>query len=300
MSSCMNAIVAAKNRVIPPMTHDQVHAGRDHRCGVDQRRDRSGPFHGVREPGVEWELGALGRDPDEQKEGDRLRGPGPASELAVGAREHLAVVERPQLADQQEGGEDHPDVADDVDDKGLLGGRHGARAVVVVANQQIARQSDEAPSDDEKEEVPRHHEQQHREDEEVHLGEEAPVVAVRLHVVRREKQDQRADTRDHEHHVDRQGVHLDRQVDRQPADVDPLPQRGDLDSLVVRAREVDREDGHRDDECGGDRRHGQRPREFARRLLGRREQDQEREERQSENDPGQDVHDRRPSPSSET
>ena len=50
---------------------DQVHAGGDHRGGVDQRGDRRRALHGVREPGVQRDLGGLGEGADEQQDAAR-------------------------------------------------------------------------------------------------------------------------------------------------------------------------------------------------------------------------------------
>ena len=64
---------------------DQVHARGDHRRRVDQGGDRRRALHGVREPGVERDLGGLGERADEQQDaardqlrlvlGERLRRP---------------------------------------------------------------------------------------------------------------------------------------------------------------------------------------------------------------------------------
>ena len=53
---------------------DQVDAGRDHRRGVDQRRDRRRALHRVGEPRVERDLGRLGDGAAEQPERDEVDG----------------------------------------------------------------------------------------------------------------------------------------------------------------------------------------------------------------------------------
>ena len=58
----------------------EVHAGDDHRRGVDERGDRRRAGHGVGQPGVQRELAALADDPDEQA--DRAG----EQQVVVGAR----------------------------------------------------------------------------------------------------------------------------------------------------------------------------------------------------------------------
>ena len=61
---------------------EQVDAGRHHRRGVDQRRDRRRAFHRVRQPDVQRELRRLADRPAEQQQArgrERRRGPAGAS-----------------------------------------------------------------------------------------------------------------------------------------------------------------------------------------------------------------------------
>ena len=55
--------------------HDQVHARDHHRRRVDQRADRRGPFHRVRQPGLQRELRRLGDGAAEQAERDEVDDP---------------------------------------------------------------------------------------------------------------------------------------------------------------------------------------------------------------------------------
>ena len=54
---------------------DHVDAGRDHRRGVDERRDGRRAGHGVGEPDVERDLGALADGAEEEAEADERSGP---------------------------------------------------------------------------------------------------------------------------------------------------------------------------------------------------------------------------------
>ncbi len=50
---------------------DQVDAGGDHRCRVDERRDRGRALHRVREPGLQRELAGLAARAEQQQQRDR-------------------------------------------------------------------------------------------------------------------------------------------------------------------------------------------------------------------------------------
>ena len=85
MSFCTRPIVPAKSAVAAPTTAttsqrlgrvaeqhgvapDHVHAGRHHRRGVDEGRDRRRAFHGVRQPDVERNLRRLAGGADEEQQ----------------------------------------------------------------------------------------------------------------------------------------------------------------------------------------------------------------------------------------
>ena len=68
---------------------DHVHAGRDHRRGVDQRADGRGAFHRVGQPDVQRELGALAARAEHQQQANR-RGQPAADEHRRIAQPHLS------------------------------------------------------------------------------------------------------------------------------------------------------------------------------------------------------------------
>ena len=116
---------------------DQVDAGGDHRRGVDQGADRSRALHGVREPGVERQLGRLGERADQDQEAGGHERPLVGAEDLVGGLEHARVVERAGLVEQQEGADHQPDVADHVDHERLDAGLRGRAAPVPERDQQV-------------------------------------------------------------------------------------------------------------------------------------------------------------------
>ena len=88
----------------------QVDAGRDHRCGVDQRGHGRRTFHRVRQPDVEWELGALAHGPEKQSS-DSQRQERSGETAGLGVRKQLgedeAAARRPE-EDDAEGEADVP------------------------------------------------------------------------------------------------------------------------------------------------------------------------------------------------
>ena len=123
---------------------DQEHARSDHGCGVDQRRDRCRALHGVRQPGVQAELGRLAHGADEQQKGQYRDGVGADAEKhQFGSRpvgDGLEYLVEHHGIEQQVGTEDaerKPEVADTVDQERLDGGGVGGRAVVPEPDQQV-------------------------------------------------------------------------------------------------------------------------------------------------------------------
>ena len=138
--------------------------------------------------------------------------------MVPGARAKACrVVHRVQVVPDHEDAERHADVADRVHDEGLLGRRHGGRALPPEADQQVRREADEPPAGEQEHEVPGEHEQQHREHEQVEVREEALLLGIALHVADRVGVDQEADAGDHEQHHGRERVDEDAHVDQEAA-----------------------------------------------------------------------------------
>src|SRR5258708_15528528 len=126
---------------------------------------------------------------------------------------------------QDEGAQDHSDVADHVHHERLAGCEHRGAALVPEADQEVRAEADHRPPDDQEDEVPGQYEQQHREDEDVHVGEEPRVarVVLVLHIADRVGDDERTNTGDDQAHEDREVV--EQQVERhlERAALDPGP-----------------------------------------------------------------------------
>ena len=121
--------VAEQHRVAA----NHVHAGRDHRRRVDERGDRRRAFHRVRQPDVQRQLRGLARGAEEQQQRGarqdrraRQRGASAGSAATAVATPWKSSV--PNAAEQRQHAEDEPEVADAVDDEGLLAGVGGRLA----------------------------------------------------------------------------------------------------------------------------------------------------------------------------
>ncbi len=108
------------------------------------------------------------------------------------ALEHLVEAQRPEVDPDHGDTEAEAEVADAVDDEGLLG-RAGRRGLLVPeADEQVAAQADRLPADVQQQEVVGQDQQQHAEHEQVEVGEEAPQPAVAVHVADRVDVDEEA------------------------------------------------------------------------------------------------------------
>ena len=249
---------------------DQVHARSDHGRGVDERRDRRGAFHRVRQPDVERQLRALAERAEHEQPGNRLRGPFAARRGGLDRLPEGGVLDRAVALPGQEERKREAQVADAVDDEGLLRGGHRLGLREVVADEQVAREADAFPAEVEHHEVAAHDEAAHREEEDADGAEEARVALadVRLHVLARVERDERAEAGHEEHPEDRQPVDVQVDVRGEPVEAtavapgpaDPVEQVDDDRRLADHAlqaqdggeRPAERGDGQRRRQLGAD------------------------------------------------
>ena len=183
---------------------------------MNQRRNRGGTFHRVRQPDVQRELRALANRAGEQQQRDH--GDRGLTEF-TDARENAFVtpeVHGAEGPEHHDHAEPEAEVADPVDDEGLLGGVTGRATLVVVADQQVRTETDCFPEEEDDHVVVGQHQHQHRKDEEREVGEEAVIPAIALHVADRIDVHQQAD-RCHDQQHDRSqliGVQVDRHIER--------------------------------------------------------------------------------------
>ena len=227
MSFCTRPIVPAISAVATPMpatiasvsgacaeqhgvAPDHVHARRHHRRGVDQRRDRRRAFHRVGQPDVAGESARTCRWRRRTAAASPARGrrtrPRPAAGRPgaplPGSRAMPNCVHTRNMPEQE------PEVADAVDDEGLLAGVGGRLLREPEPDQQVRAEAHAFPADEHHREVGAEHQHEHERREQVQVREVARVLAVALlvHVGRRVDVDEEPDARhDEDHHRRRAG-----------------------------------------------------------------------------------------------
>ncbi len=229
---------------------DEIDARRDHRGGVDEGGYGRRAGHGVRQPDVQRELGALAHGAAEQTDaherGECHAGHMPAEQVdriskdACAGRELVAEnggglieIERVRVKHDQGETDDEAEVAHAVRDERLHGGVGGVLLIEVEADQQVGAETDEFPEDEEEQQAAADDEAEHTEAEEAEVGEEpmelhlsADFVAVAGHVTDAEEVDPARDEGHHEVHDDRERIQFDADVDGDVSEVRPVIAEG--------------------------------------------------------------------------
>ena len=174
---------------------------------MDQGADRGRPFHGIGQPDVERNLGRLADGPAEQKQGnDRGQGHVVAEEQqafagqSIHPAEDLMILEAAQLGKNQKKTEDEAEIAEAVDNKGLLAGIGSGRFLVIKSDQQIGGKADRLPAEKKLEKVVAQDQHEHGKGEKAQVSEKSVIPVFPLHVAHRIDMHQRADTGDHQQH----------------------------------------------------------------------------------------------------
>ena len=198
----------------------QVDAGGDHGRGVDERGDGRRALHGVGQPDVQRELGALADRPGGQPEGEqrqhRLAQDAEGDEFDDFGVDGGDVERAGAVPDQDQRGE-QAEVAEARDDERLLGGGGGGGPVEPEADQEVGGRADQLPEDEQHEQVVGQDQAQHGGGEERHEGVVARDAAVALHVAERVDLDEQRDAGDDDEHDGREAVEAGADVDDQVA-----------------------------------------------------------------------------------
>ena len=101
-------------------TRHEVHAGRNHGSCVDERGDRRGSCHRVRQPHIERHLRALAGGAQEEEEGDGRDERTAVGERSFCSRKDRYEVQGAERREQVEHGDKEAQVANAIDDEGLL------------------------------------------------------------------------------------------------------------------------------------------------------------------------------------
>jgi len=172
---------------------------------------------------MERELGRLAHRPHEQEQGDgdqhAVRGPSGAH-----LPEHPAVVKGAEGDKDQHHAQAEAEVAHPVDDEGLLPRGRRLGLVIEEADEVVRAEPDRLPAEVQDEVVPGQHQHEHAEGEQAHIGEEAVVSAIAVHVSHRVDEDQETDPRDDETHDGRELVELEGHRHLKAAYGEPTPQ----------------------------------------------------------------------------
>ena len=189
----------------------EVDTGDDHRRGMDQRRDGRRTLHGVGQPDVQREHGALAGAADEhqpQCQRDHPSGGGQHGRIGrEGEGPGVVTVEKDAYEKTQVGETGH--------DEGLLRGGDGLGLRVVEADQQIGAYAHQFPEEVHLEDVRGHDQPHHAHREERQESVVALEAPLALHVAERVDVDHERDGRDDDKHHHRDRVELDAQVDVQ-------------------------------------------------------------------------------------
>ena len=90
-------------------TRDHVHAGRDHRRGVDERAHRCWTLHGVRQPRIEGQLGRFPHRTDQEAQRD---GRGHIWRELPQVGKDLRIIKRLEVHKHQKNGQEKTSVSD--------------------------------------------------------------------------------------------------------------------------------------------------------------------------------------------
>ncbi len=205
------------------VARDDVDPRCHHRRGVDEGRYRRWPFHGVRQPDKERNLGALPHRADKQQQGNGRQHAEPRR-LGRHRRRRgrdFTKVERAECEEDEEQAEQKSKIADAVDDERLLAGGGSAWLSIPESNQQVRAEPDALPADEQHDEVSGEDEQQHERAEQVHVSEKArvPAAAFVAHVLRRVDVNAEPDAGDDKQHHDGKRVESQRPSDLEESDV---------------------------------------------------------------------------------
>ena len=152
----------------------------------------------------------------------------------------------PGGVEEDEDADEEPEVADAVDDEGLAPCVRLGVVVEPEPDEQVAAEAHPFPADEHRHQVVAEDEEQHRRDEQVEVGEVAPVPGILVDVPDRVEMDEEADAGDDQHQGAAQAIEAEREIDVQAADGEP-----GVDGLVelraLFARHLD-ESGEADEE----------------------------------------------------
>ncbi len=271
MSYWASPMVAAKRAVTAPIRatdkpahrsqgeedrgpRHHVDTRRDHGGGVDEGRYRRGPGHGVGEPDVQGDLGALPGGTQQEEEGDGRDQPAAVDQGIRGGMEDLDEVQGaesgkvPKPAKRMNMATRKPRSPIRLTMKAFFPESAFSLSREPVPDEDVGTEPHPLPTHEHEEEAGPHDQGQHEEDEEVQVGEVPGITLVVPHVAHAEDVDQEAHPRHHHHHDHAELVELEGHIHLEGPRVHPGPVVPD-DGLVEFGPQHPGE-VHQDDEEG--------------------------------------------------
>ena len=250
------------------------HTGDHHRGSMDEGRHRRGAFHGIGQPDVQGEHGALTCTTDEHQHQGRGDDAGAGRHglghitLDEGRRalphhdvaskreaERIGEVAEGQDTDEEE------HIGKTRHDECLLRGGDGGLQRIVESDEQVAAHAHELPEHVHLEDVRGQHQAQHRHGEEREESIVALEALLAVHIAERVDVHHEADRGDDNEHHHRDGIEQDAHVEMQVAQGQPGEVVGDerledavhtVSREVLEGREI-RQDGDESERAGADK-----------------------------------------------
>src|SRR5713101_6293146 len=132
----------------------------------------------------------------------RIRRPG------IGLPEELNEIQRSECSEQQKHSQHESEIADAIDDERLLPRIRSRFSQEVETNQQVTAEAYALPSNKEQHVIRCQHQDEHEKHEQIEVRKEPVVTALMGHVPGRVNVDEPAYAGHHQHHHDRELIHL--------------------------------------------------------------------------------------------
>src|SRR5579883_231653 len=179
---------------------DEIDACRHHGCSVDEGAGWRSAGHGIRQPCLERQLRGFSAGSAQQQCGCGNGDTAAYCPLCRGAVHQLLNVQRAEYCKQQEEADGEGGIAESCHDECLGSGANIGWVLIPEANEQKTAEANAFPSQVQQQKIVRQDEHEHRRYEEVHVGEEARVAFIVLHVLGRVEMDQKTNEGDDEQH----------------------------------------------------------------------------------------------------
>ena len=202
---------------------DQVDPCGHHGGRMDEGGHRRRTRHGIGQPDVEGDLGALTRCSHEKKQCHRGDHRAAVLENGLGVTKDAGEVHPLENEVQQENRKQETQITDPVHDERLLPCGSLRLVAEPESDQEVGAEPHTLPADEHDRIAGSHHQHQHEENEQVQVCEVPGVTWIILHVPHAEHVDQQPHSCDDQHHDHRELIELDRGGHLQLPRADPRP-----------------------------------------------------------------------------